>query len=112
MPFDLREIRHLTYDPNDLTSLRERLVEYVTNGISTIPRQWNRDCCPPDWKGAYITLTSLEAPTSVYLGQPINIRLTARNIGTDAHQGYFSVSFPDGIDDLTITSNASAKIGR
>lgn len=112
VPFDLREIRHLVYDPNDLTSLRERLVEYVINGISTIPRDWNQVSRPPDWHGAYITLTSLEAPASVYLGQPINIRLTARNIGRGAHQGYFSVSFPDGIDGLTITTNVDKQVGQ
>jgi hypothetical protein len=112
VPFDLREIRHLTYDPNDLTSLRERLVEYVTSAISTIPRRWNRSFRPPDWNGAYIKLTSVEAPATIYLGQPITIRLTARNIGRDAHQGYFSISFPDGIDDLKITSNANTQIGK
>lgn len=35
MPFDLREIRYLQYDPTDLTSLRLKLTEYVKNCIST-----------------------------------------------------------------------------
>src|SRR3569832_1131428 len=35
VPFDLKEIRQLTYDPNDLTPLRDRLVQYLINGIST-----------------------------------------------------------------------------
>ncbi len=112
VPFDLREIRQITYDPNDLTSLRDRLLEYVINGISTIPRYWNPDFRPSDWDGAYIKLTSLEAPASVHLDEPINISVTARNVGRDANQGYFSVSFPDGIDNLKITANVSTQIGR
>jgi hypothetical protein len=112
VPFDLREIRHLAYDPNDLTSLRNRLVQYVINGISTIPRDWNRRFCPPGWEGAYIKLTSLDAPVSVHMDQLINIRLTARNNGQNAEWGYFSVSFPDGIDDLKITSSVDKEIGQ
>ena len=113
VPFDLKEIRQLTYDPNDLASLKERLVPYIINGISTIPKPWDRRFCPRDWNDAYIKLTSLEAPASVHMDQLINIRLTARNNGpVAAQQGYFSVSFPDGIDDLKITSNVNRKIGQ
>ena len=102
VPFDLREIRYLEYDPQDLTSLRQRLTEYIRNCISTIPQDWNRSFRPSDWNGAYVKVISLESPTSVPLGQPFEIRLKVRNNGSEANQGYFSVSFPDGVDRLSI----------
>jgi hypothetical protein len=111
IPFDLRDVRYLQYDPNDLTSLRLRLIDYVRNCIQTIPRDWNRNYSPSDWNGAYIKITSLEAPSSVQLGQPFEIRVTARNNGREANQGYFSVSFPDGVDNLSIDSNAATQLG-
>lgn len=111
VPFDLREIRYLQYEPQDLTSLRQRLIAYIKICVSTIPQDWNRAFHPPDWDGAYVKITSLEAPSSVELGYPFEIRLTARNNGRDANQGYFSVSFPDGVDNLNIESNADSRIG-
>ena len=111
VPFDLKGIRYLQYDFQDLTSLKQGLIKYVGNCISTIPPDWNRSFHPPDWDGAYIKITSLETPSSVELGYPFEIRLTARNNGRDAHQGYFSVSFPDGVDNLTVESNADTRIG-
>jgi hypothetical protein len=47
----------------------------------------------------------------VQLGQPFEIRLKARNNGREAHQGYFSISFPDGVDNLSIESNTDTQLG-
>jgi hypothetical protein len=58
-----------------------------------------------------VKIISLETPSSVQLGQPFEIRPKARNNGPDANQGYFSVSFPDGVEHLAIQSNADKKIG-
>lgn len=112
VPFDLREVRYLRYDPDELASLRTRLLGFMRKAISTLPSDWNRNFRPTDWNGAYIKVTSLQAPSSIEIGQPFEIRLTARNNGNHAHQGYFSVCFPDGADDLTITSNVDMKIGQ
>ncbi|HWW74173.1 MAG TPA: hypothetical protein VNZ44_02185, partial [Pyrinomonadaceae bacterium] len=55
---------------------------------------------------------SLEAPPSVHLSGPFEITVTARNNGRSAQQGYFSISFPDGADGLSIVeSNADTRIG-
>lgn len=112
VPFDLREIRYIKYDLNDLTSLIEVLPSYVRNYISTIPRYWNRNYHPPNWEGPYIKITSLEAPSEISLKEPFEIILKARNNGKRAaNQGYFSVSFPDGVKQLRVETNADSKIG-
>jgi hypothetical protein len=111
VPFDLRDIRYLQYNPKNPAAIKLSLVAYIKNCISTIPEGWNRNYRPSDWKGAYIKITSLEAPASVQLGQPFEIRVTARNNGSGAHQGYFSVSFPDGVDDLRLESNIDKQVG-
>ena len=110
-PYDLRDVRYLEYDPQDLTSLKSKLIDYVKECISTIPQDWNRNYRPSDWEGAYIKISSLEAPSLVQLGQPFEIRVTARNNGSAAKQGYFSVSFPDGVEGLSIESNLETKVG-
>src|SRR5687768_13595772 len=35
VPFDLRGVRHLTYDPQNLAPLREKLIPFIRNAIST-----------------------------------------------------------------------------
>ena len=95
VPFDLSDIRDLKIDVNNLAALKSQLVEYLKNCISTIPQYWDRNYRPADWNGAYIKITSVGAPTRVRYGQPIKIRVTAKNTGSAAKQGYFSISFPD-----------------
>lgn len=147
VPFDLREVRYLQYDRNNLAELKRSLPKYVKSCISTIPANWNQTFSPPDWMGPYIKIIDLDVPPTVALGQPFEITLTARNnsgdfqaysglrgmasnilhetmvvhAGTpdaqdldkeDAVQGYFSISFPQGIDHLKIIkSNTETKIG-
>lgn len=68
---------------------------------------------PLNWNGAYVKITSLDVPSSVHFDQPFEMTLTARNNGRDAHQGYFSITFPDGIRTLEIVeSNAETQFGQ
>jgi hypothetical protein len=112
VPFDLQEIRCIRYDPANLTELRRELTKYVKETVPTIPEDWNRDFCPSSWNGGYIKIIALQAPTVVAEGQPFEIYVKAKNNGRDVKQGYFSVSFPDGIEELSIESNAYTQIGR
>jgi hypothetical protein len=110
VPFDLREIRYIQYDPNNLKELQTVLPEYISSLITTIPSNLNLD--RRDGDGAYIKLTSVESPKYISLGQPFEITLRARNIGHDTAEGYFSVSFPNGVDDLKIVeANTSTQDG-
>lgn len=111
VPFDLRGIRYLRYDAKDLNSLRTQLIDFLKSSVSTIPSNWEQYYRPKNWNGSYIKVTSVDAPASVQLGHPIEIRVTARNTGKAATQGYFSVSFPDGVEDLKLDSNLDNKIG-
>jgi hypothetical protein len=111
VPFDLREVRHLNYDPHDLTTLRRDLLPYIKNCVSTVPKDWNRNFRPSDWDGAYVKVTSLDAPHVIAIGQPFEIMLKAKNNGRSARQGYFSISFPDGVDRLNVESNTDARVG-
>lgn len=112
VPFDLRGIRYLPYDANNLIELQKKLPEFIKNCIVTIPEIWNRNYHPETRNISYVKITSLQSPPFVYLGQPFEITITAKNNGSDAFQGYFSVSFPDGVDDLSIESNTETKIGK
>lgn len=111
VPFDLRGIRYLRYDAKDLNSLRTKLIDFLKTAISTIPSNWEQYYRPAYCQGSYIKVTSVDAPASVQLGHPIEIRVTARNTGKDAKEGYFSISFPDGAEDVKLNSNVSHKIG-
>jgi hypothetical protein len=111
VPFDLKEIRYFEYRSDDLNALRQNLPTYIKDYISTIPRDWNKNYELPNWN-PYIKITSLEAPKSVSVGQPFEIVLHARNNGRPANQGYFSISFPNGIEALKIIdSNTETKVG-
>jgi hypothetical protein len=136
VPFDIQEFRYMQYDPKDLKSLRKNLPAYIRNCISTVPQDWTQNSYPSNWEGAYLKITELEAPETVPLGQPFEISLRARNNGGapiqevtlvtfgghgpgrpdgggDATQGYFSVSFPDGVEDLKIIqTNAQSLTGK
>jgi predicted nucleotide-binding protein len=79
--------------------------------LSTIPSDLKPDYKPPFLKGPYIKITSVEYPTSLHHSQPFEIVVKARNNGDSAGEGYFSVSFPDGVDGLEIESDTSTQIG-
>lgn len=112
VPFDLKSIRYLKYDPLDLKTISTFLPQFLKNCISTIPDNWDPSYKPSNKDGSYIKLTYLNAPSSVYAGQPFEIVLQAKNNGKDAKEGYFSISFPLGIDELSIIeSNANKKTG-
>jgi hypothetical protein len=111
VPFDLREIRYITYDSNNLASLRTELIEYAKECISTIPENWNKDFRPPGWEEGYIKIIDLKAPQVISEGQPFEIYVKARNSGKSIRQGYFSVSFPAGVEKLSIESSAFTMIG-
>ena len=113
--FDVHDIRYIQYDPADIETLSRNLTQSIRSCISTIPTNWNRRFYPPGWNGPYIKITSLEYPSSISIEQPFEIILKARNTGGAANQGYFSISFPDGIKDLQIDSDADAierKVGK
>lgn len=113
VPFDLREVRYIHYDPRNLKELYRVLPEYVKTIVSTVPLKWNKDYLPLNWNGAYVKITSLDAPPSVHFGQPFEMTLTARNNGRNAYQGYFSITFPDGIETLEIVeSNTETQTGK
>jgi hypothetical protein len=116
VPFDVHDIRYIQYNPDDIETLRRNLIDSIKSCISTIPTNWNRRFYPPGWNGPYIKITSLESPSSISIDQPFEIILKARNTGGVANQGYFSVSFPNGmIKDLQIESDADSierKVGK
>ncbi len=115
VPFDVHDIRYIQYNPDDIEAMRRNLAEFIKSCISTIPTNWDRRFCPPNWNGPYIKITSLESPSSISIDQPFEIILKARNTGEPANQGYFSISFPDGIKDLEIDSDAESienKVGK
>ena len=115
VPFDVHDIRYIQYNPDDIEAMGRNLTESIKSCISTIPTNWDRRFCPPNWNGPYIKITSLESPSSISIDQPFEIILKARNTGEAANQGYFSISFPDGIKDLEIDSDAESienKVGK
>lgn len=113
IPFDVREIRYLRYNPENLSDLKSTLPDFVKNQLTTLPTKWNEDYRPPTWAGAYIKITSVEAPTTVSVGQPFEITVKARNNGANAKQGYFSVSFPSKVENIEIIeTNTSKQFGK
>lgn len=45
VPFDLREVRYIRYDPHNLKELQNVLPGYVKTIISTIPTNWKKIIC-------------------------------------------------------------------
>lgn len=112
VPFDLKDLRYIRYQADDLNHLRAELIKYAKACISTIPENWNRSFCPSNWDGGYIKILDVKATPIISEGESFEIYVKARNNGTDVRQGYFSVSFPGGAEGITIeTSNAPTKIG-
>ncbi len=113
IPFDVRGIRYIHYNADNLGELKEVLLEYIKDTLFTIPTNWIRNDRSPICPGACIQITSVEAPTTVSLAQPLEITVTTRNTGADARQGYFSVSFPSKVENVKIVdTNTSKKIGQ
>lgn len=110
IPFDLSDYRRINYDPNDLTGLTKVLPDYIRSSISTIPADWERTYRPQDWDGPYIKITSLRAPLTISLDEPFEITLKAKNTGAATHEGYFSVSFPDGVKGMRVTTGHDSKL--
>jgi hypothetical protein len=110
LPFDVRGIRCIEYDPDDLASLEELLFRSIKDSIHTIPRDWNRNFNPSN-NNPYIKIISLESPQSISVGEPFEITLRAINNGREADEGYFSVSVPYEVDNLYIDSTITTKVG-
>ena len=90
-PFDISHIRYLKYSVDKLPDLRSQLIKHVRACLSSMPESWNK---AQTQAGPDVRITGVEAPSTAVVGQLVNIRVTAKNFGATASQGYFSVSFP------------------
>lgn len=111
VPFDLRVVRHISYDPKALRGLAESLLPVIQSCLEIrIPQIENlsfNDSGPPN-----VRLTGIKMPGVVTNYQPIHIEVRARNYGGPADQAYFSASFPFGFDNVKVLhSDCETKIG-
>lgn len=111
VPFDLRVVRHISYDPGALSGLAESLPGVIRSSLEIrIPQietlSFN-DSGPPN-----VRLTGIKMPAVATNDQPIHIEVRARNYGGPAAQAYFSASFPFGFDGVKVLhSDCETKIG-
>jgi hypothetical protein len=119
VPFDLRDRRCVEYVPERaLNSLSPRLIPHIRECISTLPasfREVPRLFQPMPYTSTHpaaVVVTDLEYPDFVLVGQPFEITIKATNLGGPAKQGYFSLSFPDGVDDLHAQSSIDTTVGQ
>ncbi|MBK9005734.1 MAG: hypothetical protein IPM31_01950 [Anaerolineae bacterium] len=108
VPFDVREIRHIPYDLQNLGKIASELPSYIKEALTTIPANWNKNFLPPNQSGSYVKITSLEVPETVSQGQPFEITIIAKNYGAHAKQGYFSASFPSMVDKVEIIESSES----
>jgi hypothetical protein len=95
-------------------SLSSTLVPHVRHCIKTLPSSFRKgpsifQVTSPS--PANVAISDLEYPDSAFTGQPFEITIKATNFGRAAKQGYFSLSFPDGTDDLKAMSAIDTKVG-
>ena len=119
VPFDLRDRRCVEYSAERaLDALGSKLVPHVRECISTLPQRFGeapRLFQPIPYTSAQptaVVVTDLEYPDSVLVGQPFEVMIKATNLGRPARQGYFSLSFPDGVDDLHARSTIDTNVGQ
>ena len=106
VPFDIQGIRYLSYDPADLRTLRRQLPLYVKHCLQTIPRQWQTH-------NPAVRVTHVEWPETGSVGNPLQITAHGRNFGSDAREGYLSVSFPSGASTIRIVrSDLETTVGQ
>jgi hypothetical protein len=103
VPFNLQNIHYIKYDPAWLPALAPNLFKNIKHLISTFPARWGRDT------GRGVQIVALDFPESVSLEEDwFEITLHAKNYGPPTDEGYFSVSFPDGVGDLRVKSVESS----
>ena len=113
IPFDVKDVRYIGYGMENLSDLKKKFPDFVKDALTTLPTRWDKNYRPQAWAGSYIKVTSVEAPTTVSVGQPFEIIVKARNNGANARQGYFSVSFPSPVENIEIIeTNTSKKLGK
>jgi hypothetical protein len=108
VPFDLRHIRYLKYSLPKLAEIHGRLASYIRPCLEARP-----DAKPTaSSSGPKVAITSIRAPASIVLGESGQIEIKAKNLGLDATQGYFSVSFPEGVSSaIAVGSDIQTKEG-
>jgi hypothetical protein len=112
VPFDLVDVRYLRYDIEHFADIVPDLVRFAEGCIATTELCGPRTFRPPAWSGAYVKIAELEAPSHVEPDAPFEIYLSVWNNGPDAVQGYFSLSFPEGVSDLEVVeASTQSKIG-
>jgi hypothetical protein len=111
IPFDLRHRRLLTYNPAQIADVEKLLLSHVAECISTVPRYWNTPGLSTV-ADRPVSITYLHSSPTISAGNPFKITVHARNIGTEPKEGYCSISFPDGINDLTPSGSLPVKTGR
>lgn len=115
-PFDLRELRVIQYDPEGgFKALRDRLLEAIRSCVTTIPERWDRPRQGVQYTTPKLRISGFQQPKVVSVGQPFEIVIRARNQGDIAREGYFSLSFPEGVDedDITIVqTDIEHRVGR
>jgi hypothetical protein len=119
VPFDLRDRRCVEYVAGrPLDSLTPKLISHVRECISTLPATFRElpNLVQPipyaSTEPSAVVITGLDYPDSVLAGQPFEITIKATNLGRPAKQGYFSVSFPDALEDLHPRSTIDTKVGQ
>lgn len=97
VPFDVNHIRTIKYDRVLSSEAEKTILETVRTYVSTVPNEWFHVADGIAADGS-VKITGLDIPKSVKYGEQFEIRLTARNTDDKLREGYFSISFPDGID--------------
>lgn len=102
IPFDVRDIRAIHYDPaTGFRMLRDKLLGAIRPSIETLPE--HRGTMPKRSTATpAVRVTHVQAPSRVTAGQPFEIIVHARNEGGTRREGYFSVSFPEAVDEAAI----------
>jgi len=104
VPFDVNHIRVIPYDDMCSPEVEKDFINTVRTYISTIPTDWAYFDAD-EVTFPYIKLTRVEMPQTVSAGEPFEIEITARNMDNRIREGYFSISFPDGVDFLPPTDS-------
>jgi hypothetical protein len=113
IPFDVRDIDIIRYDVGaGFEYIRDRLLDAVRAAIVTLPERNNAQNSQE--QASSVRITHVICPSSVVVGQPIEITVHARNHGLSSVEGYFSVSFPEAVDAARVEiveTSASRQIG-
>jgi hypothetical protein len=103
VPFDLRHLRIVQYDQGTgFRAIRSQLLSAIRSCLTTLPQRWDQPSRVED-RDPLVRISGLLQPETATTGQPVEIIIRARTDNKAAREGYFSVSFPDGVEDYDIS---------